>query len=1129
MTYRENVNYLLQRERINTNQIRANTNEQISNIRNAEKTAIDNIQKAEGLLVGTDPSASFARGKAGMGNAGQGLIPWQFGRYVKKEEAKGTQAAIDDRKDQLARIAKLQNHLELVQSQDTQMHEMKYNMLLNGAYYEDADRFTKLSPHAQVAYAQHKLNLYSETIEDKLSYYMAKSEDALDVNGVGYTPKSVTGIPLAPLALKEHALNVGLDKIRTQHGINGFSAEMLELAGVTGTEGSEQKAKEALLGKYRNQYTIQASHDTRLREFMNFINNDTYDLNRLLTVYKGTYDESLGLLNYKGAWEEFETIAVDALVRGDITEEQLYAAFDVVNYDPAHKGKKFIQSHDHRYESIIRQAKDKRKEILEKEIELSKLDATEIKAQFEKDTNGGNELLTRLRREGKLRDEHLEVYYTAWKNAGGANDGNMPTWLTDIYTVQEQDQDKIYNDAKNTLSARKYLTAYDIRNATPETLNKLRQLPNFQMSSQYAQESVKQFEKGPGGYERGITTAIKEALGLSGDDELPGNWTALYNNTFAGYQTAYHDYLTKHQLPPNQAHAAALQHIRTNWGLPVAGEASKITSEESPYRKEPVYIKPDKSTPIGDRVVDQANKISKLYQKTGDFTFLKKVSIIEPDSEDHKMLIEYRDRGGSGPIPTILTGVNRHFREFTIEDLINAQLIALEGPDGGLKSYSAVDQSLKVEGLQELRDRLLYKPTSSSKVTAKLDAIDGESNFPVDQTVDGEVTNEEDQAQTVDELYEDEFPVKEPPPKKEEDKTFKDFEDEAREQLGPAPVKPKKEDFIVYTTEYGQERDGKAESIQYMAAMGEYNKAIEKYNSDLQALMPSREPESRIVHTLGKNRVEVLMNGEWVEMSKEQHESLRNTIKTLSPNKPFDYSKYKITLNEQGGFDIDPIEVEEQQTETVEPNQTPTLDNKISYLQSIYNLPGSPVLSPLQQGYAGELIAMNLADNYSPVTFDEAMQLDATQGNNYNTWDYIVAKAKAAGAKYPELVAAQFMLESGRGESFSGVNNYFNLQTTENDDHTLMDTEEWRGDGYTVEPAYFKNFESVDQSINYLVRLWYQDFSGYKGVNNAKTITAAAKQLQNEGYATEPEYAKRLMELIREFKKRPAKAELAMA
>ena len=1122
MTYRENVNYLLNRERINTSKIQANTNEQISNIRNAEKTNIGNIQKAEGLLVGTDPTASFARGLGGQGNAGQGLIPWQFGRYVKDESVKGTQAAIDDRKDQLARLAELQNHLELVQSQDTQMHEMKYQMLLNGAYYEDADRFTKLSPHAQVAYAQHKLNLYSETIEDKLSYYMAKSEDALDVNGVGYTPKSVTGIPLAPLALKEHALNVGLDKIRTQHGINGFSAEMLELAGVTGTEGSEQKAKAALLGKYRNQYTIQASHDTRVREFMNFINNDTYDLNRVLTVYKGTYDESLNLLNYKGAWEEFEKIAVDALVRGDITEEQLYAAFDVVNYDPAHKGKKFIDSHGHRYDSIIRQAKDDRKEILDKEIELSKLNALEIKAQFEKDTQGGNALLTRLRREGKLRDEHLEVYYTAWKNAGGANDGDMPKWLTAIYTVQEQDQDKIYDDAVKNLNERKYLTAYDIRNATPETINKLRQLPNFQMSAQYAAESIKRFEKEDGGWDMGITTTIKEALKISGEDELPANWTVLYNNTFKGYQNAYHDYLTKHQMTPENAHSAALQHIRVNWGLPVPGAKSDITSETSPYRKEPLYIKPNITTPIGDRVVDQANKIGKLYEKTGDFTFLKKVSIIKPDSEDHKMLIEYRDRGGSGPIPTILTGVNRHFREFTIEDLINAQLIALEGPDGGLKSYSAVDQSLKVEGLQELRDRLLYKPTSSSKVTAKLDAIDGESNFPVDQPVDETVDQpvEEDQPQTVDELYEDEGLAKEDEIKKEEEEGY-DWEAAALKAAGPKPQPPEPVD---------QNNLG---GISLTQANKNYAKAVEKYESDLKAW--ESDVAAMTPDTIGqgkpltrrrvvKNRYNIqtgvvtdyYWNGEW----------------TTKPPEGIDLTgAEEITKKSHPELYNMPVVEEGSDTENIEVDDTagPTLDNKISYLQSIYNLPGSPVLSPLQQGYAGELIAMNLADNYSPVTFDEAMQLDATQGNNYNTWDYVVNKAKAAGAKYPELVAAQFMLESGRGESFSGVNNYFNLQTTENDNHTLMDTEEWRGDGYTVEPAYFKNFESVDQSINYLVRLWYQDFSGYKGVNNAKTITEAAKQLQNEGYATEPEYAKRLMELIREFKKRPAKAELAMA
>ena len=73
---------------------------------------------------------------------------------------------------------------------------------------------------------------------------MSKDNTELDVNGQKYTPASVTGIPLAPLALKEHALNVGLDKIRSDNGINGFNKDFLELAG---TDLAEKKAKKLAL------------------------------------------------------------------------------------------------------------------------------------------------------------------------------------------------------------------------------------------------------------------------------------------------------------------------------------------------------------------------------------------------------------------------------------------------------------------------------------------------------------------------------------------------------------------------------------------------------------------------------------------------------------------------------------------------------------------------------------------------------------------------------------------------------------------------------------------------------------------------------------------------------------------
>ncbi len=1142
MTYRENVNYLLNRERINTSQIQANTNEQISNIRNAEKTAISNIQKAEGILVGTDPTASFARGLGGQGNAGQGLIPWQFGRYVKDESVKGTQAAIDDRKDQLARLAKLQEHLELVKSQDTQMHEIKYKMLLNGAYYEDADRFTNLSPHAQVAYAQQKLNLYSETLENKLTYYMAKSEDHLDVNGVGYTPKSIHGLPLAPIALKEHALNTALETIRAQNGINGFSSEMLELAGITGTDGAEQKAKNNILGKYRNQYTIEASHNTRTKEFINFINNEDFDLNRLLTIYKGTYDENLNLLNYKGAWTSFEDIAIDALVRGDITETQLRKAFDVVNYDPAHKGKKFTETHEKRLESILLAAKEKKHGIIQKEIELAAMDANGVKAKFLSDINGGDPLMTELYKAGKLDDAHIQVYFKAWTDAGGQNNGQLPDFLEKIYTVQDADQDAIYEKAKSILSTRKWLTKWDIRNASFDTLNKIRQLPGYQMSSDAAKESLQQFKTGDGGWDKEITRAIKTAFGLTDLDEAPPNFAVYYNNTFAGYSEAYHDYLVNQNMTPLQAHNAALIHINRNWGHAVGGEPSPIKAEDSPYRTLSPWVDPNTTTGAGGsgEVQGYVDKIKALVKKTGDFGFLQEVSIIERDSAQHKMLIAYRD-GKSLQIPKILIGINRHFDQFTVEDLINSQLIALEGPEGGLRSYSAVDAALKVPGLEELRRRLLLHPTSSSKVQSKLDAMDGENNFQVnEETGDTDDTDDTDKPETLDELYNQEI-LSEVTGNKEEGTG------NIVAEPGTVTTAPNGKTYIFFSNGWGE-----AKGVEGGNEVKFYDLALDSRPPEATAWLNAQDKENMsATEFFGTNEFGDQGDGEDTTNIENTDTNEIENIDTSEIDEKhnveealIEFNKYipLSQLSEQypNGVQREHIEwdsfsnswkLKTLTTDTLDTEDTAVLDDKVSYLESIYNLPGSPVLSPFLQGYSGELIAMNTPSNQVAGSFEEAIELDKTQGTNFNTWDYIVEKAKAAGAKYPELVAAQYMLESGRGKHQSGVNNYFNLKTTINDDHTFMETEEWSEElnKYVLEPAYFKNFNSLDQSINYLVRLWYKDFGDFKGLNNASSIEEAASQLYKENYSTEKEYAPRLLELIKEFKNRPVTAELAMA
>ena len=129
-----------------------------------------------------------------------------------------------------------------------------------------------------------------------------------------------------------------------------------------------------------------------------------------------------------------------------------------------------------------------------------------------------------------------------------------------------------------------------------------------------------------------------------------------------------------------------------------------------------------------------------------------------------------------------------------------------------------------------------------------------------------------------------------------------------------------------------------------------------------------------------------------------------------------------------------------------------------------------------------------------------------------NSWEGVSLHAKRVGAKFPELVAAQWSLESGFGRHISGKNNFFGLKGS----GTSAATKEFY-DGQWVEiRAGFIDFPSLAACIEYLVTRWYLDWKGYKGVNNAPTREDAARMLQSEGYATDPGYADKLIRLMNE-------------
>ena len=129
-----------------------------------------------------------------------------------------------------------------------------------------------------------------------------------------------------------------------------------------------------------------------------------------------------------------------------------------------------------------------------------------------------------------------------------------------------------------------------------------------------------------------------------------------------------------------------------------------------------------------------------------------------------------------------------------------------------------------------------------------------------------------------------------------------------------------------------------------------------------------------------------------------------------------------------------------------------------------------------------------------------------------NTWEGIENAARVCGAKFPEVVAAQWALESAYGTATSGKNNFFGIKGQ----GTVKTTWEDYGHGPVTIRASFKDFATPYDCVNHLVTQWYKDYKGYKGVNRASTRDDCAYLLKAEGYATDPIYAQKLIKLMKQ-------------
>ena len=130
------------------------------------------------------------------------------------------------------------------------------------------------------------------------------------------------------------------------------------------------------------------------------------------------------------------------------------------------------------------------------------------------------------------------------------------------------------------------------------------------------------------------------------------------------------------------------------------------------------------------------------------------------------------------------------------------------------------------------------------------------------------------------------------------------------------------------------------------------------------------------------------------------------------------------------------------------------------------------------------------------------------------SWGGVLAMAKLAGAKFPEVLAAQAALESGWFAHETGHFNILGVKAAPGEPYSTCTTwEEMGGKEVTIQ-AKFKDFDSYQECIDDVATKWYADYKSYKGVNRAQSVGECCNLLVQEGYCTDSNYAAKLMRII---------------
>ena len=515
----------------------------------------------------TYENAAGARQAATVATALSGfsqiLHDWKV-KDIEKKKEQGKAAARQHEVADAEKIAALAEELKKTQQQDTRYQEIKQEMLKLGgpSVYPDAERVASLSPWQQVGYAKEKLRAFNETFDDKLAHAMQNSEKAITISGVTFTPKELRENNITGLPFKEAAVKVLSEDIRSAANVDRFSPELQSLSG---THEAIIKAQEGQMGKYRERYNIDSSHNTRMKAQKEWANSARTgeDLHRLFLIQSNTVNDKNQLLGNTGGWDSVMTILQDeGIESGDPFYAEKLGALELPPNLRAQVGAKagttFAQQWPGRFKKLKTDIKSGMVSANNAELDYQQTAGTALQVEF-----------IEAARKGDLSTQQVNQYKRRFGELGLP----IPSSVTNYETASMRDERE---DKKQIEALMASQNGY-ISNEQLDTFHPLAALEFREKASRMEKSALQDFDS-----EKKIKAHLDTAftnMGIKANEKSPAYVEAMANAK-ADYAKQYNRYIAmgySREIASHLALNGAPGEAKDKEGKPIPGSMGVLT------------------------------------------------------------------------------------------------------------------------------------------------------------------------------------------------------------------------------------------------------------------------------------------------------------------------------------------------------------------------------------------------------------------------------------------------------------------------------------------------------------------------------------------------------------------------